>query len=74
MLPPCSLPNRCAPTCACHQYGSSSGDKKPLSTVQKVVGGLALGTIALVFAGAFTVDAYHDRRLREQEARIRRRS
>jgi hypothetical protein len=72
MLPPCALPNRCAPTCACHQYGSSGGGAKPLSTFQKVFAGLALGTIALAFAGAFTADAYHARRMQEQKALGRR--
>jgi hypothetical protein len=71
MLPPCSLPNRCAPTCACRQYGAS-GEEQRLSLGKKVFGGISLGLIALLFAGAFTADAHHERRLRERERRYLR--
>jgi hypothetical protein len=43
-----------------------------MSTGMKLLGAFTLGSIALLFAGAFAADTYHERRLREQEQRYRR--
>lgn len=68
MLPPCSLPNRCSPTCACGGYGSAGGGPRKMTTGQKVF----LVTVSLflgsVGAGAFYADYALQRRLAQQEA------
>ena len=73
MLPPCSLPNRCSPTCACGGYGSTSGGPRKMTTGQKVflvAVSLFLGSVG---AGAFYVDYALKQRLMLEEAENRRR-
>lgn len=67
MLPPCSLPNRCSPTCACGGYGSAGGGSRTMTTAQKVL--LVTTTLILgsAFAGAFYADYALQRRLAQQE-------
>ena len=71
MLPPCSLPNRCSPTCACGGYGSSGSGPRPLTTGQKVFFATACLIIGSAFAGAYYADRTLERRLAEQEERQR---
>jgi hypothetical protein len=68
MLPPCSLPNRCSPTCACGGYGSASGGPRKITTGQKVfliAASLFFGTLS---AGAYYADYALKQRLAAQEA------
>lgn len=50
MLPPCALPNRCSPTCACGRgYGSPFLRAPAVQAAVAVVGG---GLVAVAVAGA----------------------
>ena len=72
MLPPCSLPNRCSPTCACGRgYGTSEGGRRPLSTGQKVFFAVASLLIGSAFTGAHFADRAMLRRIAEQEEKQR---
>lgn len=67
MLPPCSLPNRCSPTCACGGYGAADENEGGLSPVNKVLFATFALVIGSAFAGAYYADHALKRRLVEQE-------
>lgn len=73
MLPPCSLPNRCSPTCACGGYGSAGGSsRKPMTPFQQILLVSTTLVLGVTFAGGFYADFALKRRLAAQEAENRR--